>query len=152
MVFYPNPVNVGTRAVDNVGDGYTILLKWFQAAPSAKGNVIAYNIYFSTIKENVFVEGVKYVSIDSSLETPIIDLMPGQDYFMAVRPLEYNPKQIDLASILPIAYNNLRFIPTSMLSANISAADLTIPLLSVDNFPPTGIIRIGVELILYRSE
>jgi hypothetical protein len=149
MVFYPNPVNVGTRAVDNVGDGYTILLKWFQAAPSVKGNAIAYNIYFSTVKEHVFTEGVKYVSIDGSLETPILDLMPGQDYFMAVRPLEYNPAQLDLASILPIAYNNLRFIPTSMLSANISATDLIIPLLSVDNFPPTGIIRIGVELILY---
>lgn len=149
MVFYPNPVNVGTRAVDNIGDGYTILLKWFQAAPSAKGNAVAYNIYFSTIKEHVFSEGVKYVSIDANLETLIIDLMPGQDYFMAVRPVEYNPAQLDLASILPVAYNNLRFLPTSMLANNIDATDLIIPLLSVDNFPPIGIIRIGVELILY---
>lgn len=148
MPFYPSPLNVGTQAANNLGDGYTINLRWHQAAPSVKNNKIAYHIYFSVNKEEVFNEGVKFVSIDSSRNANIIDLIPGQEYFFAVRPVEYNPSLFDL-TVLPIAHDNLRFYPTSILRQDIGATDLVIPLLSVDNFPSTGIIKAGEELILY---
>src|SRR5271154_5534607 len=141
MIFYPDPVNAGTNAVGSLGDGYTISIKWFQALSTIKQYAIAYNIYYCTIKQNVFSDGVKYVSIDGSLSANIIELIPGQDYFLAVRPVEYDPKLYDLTQ-LPIAYDNLRIYPSSMLSQNISATDLIIPLLDVTGFPPTGIIKV----------
>jgi len=36
---------------------------------------------YSTEKENIFSEGVKYISIDDSLQANIINLIPGQNYF-----------------------------------------------------------------------
>jgi hypothetical protein len=151
MIVYPNPVRAGTDALFSLGDGYTINVKWFQAGHTIPTSKVAYHIYFSTVKENVFSEGVKYVSIDDSLQANIIDLVPGQDYFIAVRPIEYDPIQFDLATNLPIAYDNLRFYPYSILRQDISATDLVIPLMDVSNFPTTGVIRVGVELIQYLA-
>ena len=150
MVFYASPIIVGTDAVSSLGDGYTINVKWFQAAPSVKTNKILYHIYYSTDKDNVFSDGVKYISYDGSLNANIINLIPGQLYFFAVRPVEYNPSLFDVNS-LPLAYDNLKFYPTSLLRANISSTDLIIPLIDVEGFPNTGIIKIGVELIQYLS-
>lgn len=151
MPFYGNPVRAGTDAVASLGDGYTINVKWFQAYPSNQSNKIMYHIYFSTIKEDVYSEGVKYVSADGSLQANIIDLSPGQEYFFAVRPVEYNPLMIHPSLDLPIAYDNLRFYPTSMLRQDITDTSLTIPLLDVENFPTVGVIKVGVELIQYLS-
>jgi hypothetical protein len=151
MIFYGNPsVNTGTNAVGSLGDGYTINVKWFQAYTSVVRYKIAYNIYYSIHKETVFSEGIKYVSIDGALQTNITDLIPGQEYFFAVRPVEYDPSIFDL-TLLPIAYNNLRVYPTSLLRQDMSATDLIVPLLDVSDFPPTGIIKIGIELIQYLA-
>lgn len=150
MPYYLNPVRAGLDSVNSLGDGYTINIKWFQAYPTIKTNKIAYHLFYSTIKRNVFSEGVKYVSIDGTLEANIIDLTPGQEYFFSVRPVEYDPILFDL-TLLPIAYDNLRIYPYSMLRQDISATDLIIPLLDVTGFPATGIVKVGVELIEYSS-
>jgi hypothetical protein len=149
MPFYTNPVRAGLDAVSSLGDGYTVNLKWFQAYPSVYTNSIAYHIYYSTDKNAIYDEGVKYVSIDGSLEANIIDLVPGQLYFFTVRPVEYNPLVFDLSTQLPVAYDNLRIYPRSILREDISDTDLVIPLLDVEGFPSSGIIQIGVELIQY---
>ncbi len=148
---YTNPVRVGLDAVTALGDGYTINLKWFPAYTDgyADGYQIAYHIYYSTIKENVFTEGVKYVSLNGSTQANIIDLVPGQLYFFSIRPVEYNPNLLNLASILPVAYDDLRAYPYSILRQNISSTDLIIPLLDVEGFPSYGIVKIGVELVEY---
>ena len=91
MAFYGNPVRAGTDAVTSLGDGYTINVKWFQAYPNKPTNQILYHIYYSTVKEHVFAEGVKYVSSGGELQANVIDLVPGQEYFFAVRPVEYDP-------------------------------------------------------------
>jgi hypothetical protein len=134
-----------------MGDGSTINIKWFQAEHLKKTNKIAYHIYYATVKENVFEEGVKYVSIDGSLQANIIGLRPGQEYYIAVRPVEYDPTVFNL-SLLPIAHDNLRFYPQSILRSNISSTDLIIPLLDVSEFPNSGIIKVGVELIQYLAK
>lgn len=149
MPFYGNPVRAGTDAVSSFGDGYTINVKWFQAYSSSPNNRIMYHIYFSTIKEEVYLEGVKYISADGSLQANIIDLVPGQEYFFAVRPVEYNPSIFNPSLDLPLAYDNLRFYPTSLLRQDISQTSLIIPLLDVDGFPSMGIIKIGIEEIQY---
>jgi len=151
MPFYPNPVRAGTDAVTALGDGTTINIKWFQAEHSVRTNKIAYQIYYSTIKEEVYAEGPKYVSIDGALQANIIGLTPGQEYFMAVRPLEYNPAIYNLTT-LPVAHDNLRYYPNSILSANISSSALTIPLMDASEFPNSGIIKVGVELIQYTTK
>jgi len=152
MVYYLSPIiHCGIDAVASLGDGYTINVKWFQAYPTITTNSVAYHIYYSTVKEHIFTEGVKYASIDDSLEANIIDLNPGQEYFFAVRPLEYNPSFYNLSVNLPVAYDNLRYYPQSILRQNISAVDTIIPLLDVEGFPGHGIIRIGVELIEYSA-
>jgi hypothetical protein len=151
MAFYPNPIRGGLNKTSSLGDGYTINLQWFQGTPIVEGNKIAYNIYYSTIKENVFTEGIKYVSIDGSLEANIIDLIPGQLYFFCTRAVEYDPNIYNLATMLPVAYDNLRLIPSSLLRSDITATDTTIPLLDTFGYPNTGIINVGVELIHYTS-
>lgn len=150
MAYYPNPVNVGLDAVQSFGEGHTINVRWFQALPRTTTNKIAYNIYYATVKTNVFAEGRKFVSIDDALEANITDLTPGQEYFFSVRPIEYDPTLYDF-SVLPIAHDNLRYYPQSLLRQDISATDLSIPLLDVDGFPNAGVIKVGVELILYTA-
>lgn len=150
MVYYLNGIRVGLDAVASLGDGYTIALQWFQAYPSIKKNKIAYNIYFSTIKEQVYSDGVKYVSLDG-YQANIIDLVPGQDYFFSVRPVEYNPSFYDLVNVLPVAYDNLRFYPSSLLRQDINATDLLIPLMDTEGFPNVGVIKAGIELIQYLA-
>lgn len=151
MPFYGNSVRAGTDAIASLGDGYTINIKWFQAYASNQNNRIMYHIYFSTVKENVFIEGVKYVSADCSLQANIIDLVPGQEYFLAVRPVEYDPLMFNPFLDLPLAYDNLRVYSQSILRQDISSTDLTIPLLDVTGFSSMGVIKVGVELIQYMG-
>lgn len=150
MPYYTNPIRSGLDAVSSLGDGYTINIRWFTAYPSIKTNKIAYHIYFSTDKRYVFFEGVKFVSIDGSVEANIIDLVPGQEYFFSVRPVEYNPSQNDF-SALPISHDNLRFYPYSILRQDITVNSVIVPLLDVEGFPVSGIVKVGAELIQYSG-
>jgi len=150
MPHYASEILAGTDRLSSLGDGYTINVSWFHAYPDFVSNRIAYHIYFSTVKENVFTEGPKYISIDDALQANIIDLVPGQDYFFAVRPVEYDPNVFDLTK-LPIAHDNLRFYPTTLLRQNITATDSVIPLVDVEGFPDTGVLKIGIELIQYLA-
>ncbi len=151
MVQYANPILCGLNRVSSLGDGYTVNLTWHLAYPSTVGNKIAYHIYFATERQNIYTEGVKYVIIDGLLHANIVGLTPGQDYWWSLRPVEYNPEIITFLPELPIAFDNVRFYPTSMLRSNISSTDLIIPLVDVEGFPSEGIVKIGVELILYLA-
>jgi hypothetical protein len=148
MPYYLNPVKVGTELVSSFGDGYTINIKWFQAYTNQTSHNIMYHIYFSTIKDQVFHEGVKYVSCDGSLEANIIDLTPGQNYFFAIRPVSYNSNIFNPLD-LPIAYDALRFYPSSLLRQNMTETDLIVPLLDTEGFPALGTVIVGAELIQY---
>ncbi len=147
MVHYA--LEVGLNAVTSLGDGYTINLRWFQAYPELSTNKIAYHIYFSTSQDTVFSEGVKFISIDDALEINIIDLIPGQEYFFSVRPVEYLPSTN--LSLLPISHDNVRYYPFSLLASSISSTALSIPLLDATGFPSTGVVRIGAEAVQYSS-
>jgi hypothetical protein len=151
MVFYPNPINCGLKSTSSLGDGYTVNIQWHQAYASTTTNRIAYNIYYSEEKETVFSDGIKFVSVDDSLEANIINLTPGQLYFFSVRPVEYDPILYNLDAMLPVAYDNLRIIPSSLLRSDIYQNSLTVPLLDVSEFPNTGVVKAGTELIRYSS-
>lgn len=149
MIYYINSVKVGTSNVSSRGDGNTITVKWNRAYSSINHS-IAYHIYYAYDHDRVFFEGVKYVSIDDSLEMNLIDLNPGQLYHVAVRPVEYNSELIDLNN-LPIAYADVRAYPYSLLRENLNHDDLEILLNDVVGFPSSGVIKIGRELIRYSS-
>lgn len=148
MVKYADLVRVGLFRVASIGDGYTINLQWFQAYPQVQTNLIAYHIYYATLRRNVFFEGVKLVVIDGLTQANVIDLTPGQEYFFCVRPVEYDPTVFDLSE-LPIAHDNIRFYPSSLLSADMTATQLFVPLMDVEGFPLSGVVKVGIELMQY---
>jgi hypothetical protein len=160
MVFYANPKMAGLEGVGSLGDGYTVNVRWYPAYPITFTNRIAYHIYYSTSQYTVFTEGIKYVvfdpgpggCVDGTLEANIPDLTPGQDYWWAVRPVEYDPTIFTtILQNLPIAFDNVRFYPSSMLRQDMSATDLIVPLLSVEGFTSTGFVKVGAELIEYLA-
>jgi hypothetical protein len=153
MVIYANNIMCGLNKVTNLGDGYSINLTWYQAYPSIVGNQIAYHIYYEPHELinylGIFHAEVKFVIIDGSLSCNIINLTPGQDYFWCVRPVEYDPNVITFLPDLPISHDNVRFYPSSLLSSNMTATQLTVPLIDVEGFPSAGIVKVGIELIQY---
>lgn len=150
MVYYVGKILTGLQIARNLGDGYGINLKWYQALANNPSMDVAYHIYYSTDQDKVFDEGVKFISTNGDLTADIYDLTPGQLYHFAVRAVEYNPNVVDVNSLSNV-FNNLKVYPESVLRSNISDTDTTIPLLDTETFPSRGIIKIGVELINYTS-
>ncbi|HVI40455.1 MAG TPA: hypothetical protein VM577_07330 [Anaerovoracaceae bacterium] len=133
------------------GDGYTIAIEWNQAFPDSLGYVVAYNIYFSTVREDVFTEGVKLVSITPTIfDTDITDFTPGDTFYFAVRATEFDPTVVDL-SLLPDA-GDAKMYPESMLLFDIDDTTTSIPVIDINEFPAFGIIQIGSEFILYLNK
>lgn len=154
MPYFLNKSNVGISLVSSQGDGSTMMLKWWRAFPTTISNKIAYNIYMDInnpiFETDFFNKSPAFVSVDGTLQVSIPELTPGQEYWFAVRPVEYNVTQFDLHN-LPSTFNGLRVYPETRLRSNITAAATTIPVLSVSEFPSTGILKIGAELIQYSS-
>jgi hypothetical protein len=148
--YYINTVHTGIGLVSSYGDGYSINVRWNKAYPNIKTNGIAYNLYYSTDQNTVFYEGPKFVSINNELHANVLDLIPGQLYHFAVRAVEYNPELVNPSQLIE-AYEGLRFYPESVLTENISATDLIVPLLSTETFPSYGVIQAGIELINYLA-
>jgi hypothetical protein len=134
------------------GDGYSIVVEWTQAFPSTNKYKIIYNIYYSTLLKDVFVEGVKNVSvIDGYFTANFYELTPGDTFYFAIRATEYNPSWYD-PNLLPDGFPNLKVYPETILTSSISENSLLIPISDINEFPPQGIIQIGVELIRYTSK
>lgn len=151
MVHYANPEICGLNRVSSLGDGYSINLTWYLAYPDGYTNKIAYHIYVAEDERYLIYEGVKFVIIDGSLNVNIINLTPGQNYAFTVRPVEYDPNIVNFLSELPVSHDNVRFYPTSLLREDIGATDLLIPLMDIEGFPSSGLVKIGIELIQYSS-
>lgn len=147
---YIPPSNEGLLAALSKGDGYTINISWNRAYPDGYNYQVAYNIYYSTIKEHVFSEGAKFVSISpTTTVTEIIGLIPGETYFFAVRAFEYSALWYNL-SLLPDAGSS-KIYPEGFLLSNITQTSTSIPISDIDQFPTFGIVQIGYELIQYSS-
>jgi len=154
MPYYLNQTNVGIKIVSSLGDGQIISIEWYRAFPIDKTNLIAYNIYVSEVRPDFefefFNQSPTFVSTNGVLTATITDLTPGQMYRFAVRPVEYDATVFDLRT-LPVVANSLQMYPESPLRADITATDTIIPLLSVDDFPTAGVVRVGAELIQYTA-
>lgn len=140
----------GIKTANCSQDGY-LGIEWERAYTDSINYIIAYNIYFSTKKEDVFAEGVKYVSIDPTIfQTQILDLTPGDTYFINVRATEFDPSWVNLQQ-LPTSGSS-RFYPEGLLLSDVSLTDDTLSILDIDLFPPTGVVQVGTELIKYLNK
>jgi len=138
----------GLQDVNSTGDGYSIKLRWYSAYPNSTSNDIAYAIYWDTDQDNVLETLPKYISVDSKTEYTFTDFIPGQLYFFNLRPVEYNSLTSTLSTLIDIG-NGLKVIPSTTLREDINDSQLNIPLEDIDNFPASGIVKIGYELIEY---
>ncbi len=59
-IYLPNSQG-GLNFAASASDGSTIALRWDIAYPSNSDYSLMYNIYFSSVLEDVFTEGVKYI-------------------------------------------------------------------------------------------
>ena len=153
--YYLNTVNEGLAYVGvgfveegESGDGYFIDLKWNIAYPTDTTNKIAYHIFYSTDQYTVFDEGVKYISWNGCLRARLPNFTPGQLYHFAVRAVEYDPTVVNPAQLPQIA-DGIAIYPTSVLTQDITYDATVIPLLCTEDFPPSGILQVGVEFINY---
>jgi len=143
----------GIQEAVSRGDGYRIAIQWQRAFESTYGFNVAYNIYYSTVRDNVFSDGVRLVYVeDGYWGTEIRDLTPGEMYYFAVRAFEYDLNVYN-PTLLPEAYDgyNLRVYPEALLLSNITETDLIIPISDINLFPAFGVVQIGMELIRYDS-
>lgn len=149
MPYYINPQIMGIQEVVANNDGYTVSVEWATAYPTLRTNKIGYFIYFSDDEEKLFYEGPKFFAKGKINKADIVDLIPGQRYWFAVRSVEYDTS-VDVTS-LPKYSDNLYVIPATILARNIDDVVTTIPLMDVVGFPSYGVVRIGAELIRYTS-
>lgn len=142
----------GLESVNSLHDGYTINIKWYQAYPIDFNNKIAYHIYYSTDKNCIYSEGVKFVAVNNILEATLSIFEPGQLYYFAIKPVEYDPTVFDLENELPEYSENIRIYAESVLRSNITSTSLIIPLVDISDFPDSGIIKVGGEFINYLAK
>jgi hypothetical protein len=141
----------GCEVARSVDDGYAIQLVWDQAYPGVLDYDIGYNIYYSTIRDDVFTEGVKLVSIDGALNGCVLELTPGDTYYFAVKGMHHDSTWYNLA-LLPDGFPGFKIYPEGLLLTDISETDLIVPISDVDQFPAFGVILVGTELIRYTSK
>lgn len=147
---YPNPQFRGIAYANSRGDGYSVEISWFKAVPSSQQYVVVYNIYYSTIRENVFTEGVKFVVTDSTKQNGLlVGFTPGDVYYFAVRGSLQDPALTTLSQLPTV--DGCQIYPEGMLLSDITDTDIIIPVSDVDTFPATGVIQIGAELISYQN-
>lgn len=155
MPYYLNVNITGIITADSNFTGTTITVRWAKAYPRVVTNSIGYNIYFNEdqspdFTRDHFNQDPIFISLGSNTSGTIEDLTPGTMYHFGVRAFEYDPDVFDFSE-LPLVYDTLRQLPRSLLASNISSTDMLIPLVDTEEFPASGIIKIGTELITYSG-
>lgn len=152
--FYDEPRCVGLVGVTSRGDGYTIGLEWRTAHPDSLNFKVAYNIYFSTIREDIYTEGVKAVATDvTQTLANITSFSPGDMFYFSVRATQFDISDVN-TELLPSFTNSdgyLRMYSEGPQLADIDESDLLIPVGDIELFPSFGIVQIGYELIRYTN-
>ena len=146
----------GVRTVACGGDGYTVALEWHKEYLQPSSWQLVYNLYWSTKQSDVYSEGVKFVVKPSTTASYLSmdlhgDFNPGKTYYFAVKGAGHEPGTL-LFDQLPNGNEpGLKMYPDAVLTRNISATEMVIPLDDVSLFPPTGIVLIGAEPIKYSN-
>jgi len=147
---FPSPFWIGVKPTQPLQDGYTVFISYSYATPSFPGNVVGYNIYFSTNIDDVFLEGPKYFTKKEFLY--IAQFNPGDIQFFAVRATEYDPSALNYESFTPCQQALDAYVyPETMLISDIDDEQVDIPVIDTSEFPTYGVIKVGTELIRYSN-
>jgi len=146
--YLPHSV-VGIKKAFCTPDGQGVTLEWERAYPSPYNFKIGYNIYYSTIKEDVFSEGPKYLVLDKNT-IDLLDFTPGDSYYFAVRATVFDPTLVSLDGLPDEGV--AKIYPESSLLSDISDSDTTVYINDIELFPNFGVIQIGVELMSYTNK
>ena len=141
--------SVGIKKAFCTSDGQAVSLEWDRAYPSPYNFLLGYNIYYSTIKEDVFTEGPKYLVLDKT-SIDLLDFTPGDSYYFGVRATVFDPSLVSLSGLPDEGV--AKIYPEASLLSDISDTSTSIYISDIDLFPNYGIIQIGVELISYTNK
>jgi hypothetical protein len=142
------PLEIGAQLAHDNGIGTQVDVHWKQAAPYNPDDIIYYNVYFSSEREQVFQIDPEFL-VDGFSAT-IGGFSPGDSIFLGVRASEFNPNRFTTNGLIQ-AGENMYFYPLTSLISDISTVTMSIPVDSTDGFPNSGIIQIEEELIKYSS-
>jgi len=146
--FFP-PTDLGLKLTEDEGTGTEIKLEWLEANPSTSTDVVFYNIYVNTDRNQVYDGYPEFIS--ESTEAIIGGLRPGDQYFFGVRATEFNPSYVTLSGRTQVDADLYKYYITQ-LDGYIGASDLFIPAVSTAGFANYGILLIDNELIRYSSK
>lgn len=150
-VYYLPHTTGGILSAASLGNNSTIKIKWCKAYPTDISYTLAYNIYYSTVREDVFKEGVKYISINPNVLSVEIDFFtPGDTYYFAVRATQYLGGWTDLSG-LPDSGDS-KILSEGILLEDLNIDGYEIKVSDIESFPNYGIVQIGKELIRYSNK
>lgn len=171
----------GVYLVDNLGDGYHINVTWHSAKTTRPDNDLAYLIYYSTTRSDVFYEGPKLITQGRSLPRPEtihgadaqlfgsfaqITLPVGVTYYFGVRATEF-PHYSTLPPFIPAdgyginiagrtvvdGYSFRIPLPQTLLSNVSGIGAIVITVATTTGFVNTnGYITVGTEIMAYTSK
>lgn len=148
--YYFPQTSTGLKSAVSLENGNIIKLDWTKAYPTNSNYNLGYNIYYSTFEKDVFKEGPKYLSIGQEITSvEIDDFFPGDTYYFAVRATQFLPSWVNLNLLQDSGESKV--YPESGLAQDVSLQDDEIYLSDSSNFPPLGVLQIGVELIQYNN-
>lgn len=168
----------GVYLVDNLGDGYHINVTWHPARTTRPDYDLAYLIYYSTMRSDVFYEGPKLITQGRRLPPP--ETIPGADaqlfgffaeiplpvgvsYYFGVRATEFPhsampvvpPDGYDSLSSGLVAVDGYSFIiPESqiLMTQIVGNGAISIPVTSTTGYARAGgYITVGTEIMRYSS-
>jgi hypothetical protein len=150
--FTANGADFGLKSV-STNDGYSINLSWYRSYVNPPtGYQIFYNIYFSNVPQDVFSEGVKFVSNSVTNFTKLQDAFKmGDMYYFAVRGCAFENNTFDYND-LPGTNTSLKVYPETLLSSDITSSSTNIPVIDASIFPAYGLLRLGKEILFYTSK
>lgn len=141
--------DVGIKSVACTSDGQAVTVEWTRAYQNPFNYTLGYNIYYSTVKEDVFSEGPKNLVINQ-LSTDILDFVPGDSYYFAVRATQFDPAWVNINQLPD--NGSSKFYPETSLLFDINESSNVIYLNDINIFPSYGVIQIGKELIRYTNK
>jgi hypothetical protein len=145
---FAKPTHAGLGRASPGGNGISVCLRWDPGYSPDSDYQVGYNIYFSSSRDDVFSEGVKYFTLVT--EVAVSQFIPGDTNYFAIRATLWNPVDMNSTGLTSaLTATDAYVYPETILSADITETDTQIPVLDVTDFPTYGIIKIGGELIKY---
>lgn len=148
---WANNIFPGIKLVEDLAVGGAVRVSWHPATTPNGLSQTYYNIYVSTIRDNLFD---RPIGITTALTVVISGLQPGDAQYFGVRAAYY-PEDIDITSLDQIGVDFYAYPTNTEVEEfdgyyfNTDTGPMVVS--STDGFPDNGVIKVGSELITYGS-